>query len=869
MPKLNAPQSVVLSPEIHREFLTEYTEGRSRQLTVALKVALLGMAAGFSLDASYYPNELGLFTLIRGTVVLVLCLTLLVLKIPSVRLRPKLVAFIGIFMNVLMNASFCLMMYLTDGVGSPYYAGMLLVFICMAGLLMWSAVECAVMCLISVVLYVVAMLGNHVAETEWKQFAFNVCFLLVTTGICIAVSYFMSGYRRQDFYLRHQLDLKNRQLQDLDRLKTDFFSNVSHELRTPLTLILGPADLVLSEEPGLSPSGRRRIEVVKRNALRLLKLVNDLLELMRLEQGKDSINVTRFPSAPFLRGLLEIVRPLADEKQQTLVMDLSDTDMTADATRLEKVVLNLLTNGVKYTPAGGTITLRSEKVDNSVRLIVKDTGIGIPDDEQGKIFDRFHQVREHVSNRYQGVGIGLALVRDLVEEHGGSIRVESSPGMGAAFIVTLPFRENAPRVPEPLAESEPVMDAFRLADRTITAHGSGIAAADRIVGTGERTILVADDEPDMREFIVSVLSEKYRVIQTADGGDVLELVEHERPDLVLLDWMMPKADGLSLCKVIKSRSQTAETKVVLLTARNDEESKVAALELGADDYLTKPFSALELRGRIHNHLESVMLQRDLKANNARLQDIVEKLNQTRALLVQSEKMTAVGALSAGLLHEVNNPLNYTLTAIEFALGHEAMTPEDTREVLLDVREGLDRIRAVITSLRSFAYPESSDKPQEYLVTAPLDDAKRLLAKDLDSITLRVDVPAGLTLVCLKQQLMLVFVNLISNAVKAFPAQQRKEDRLVTVSAAPLDEGVEIVVADTGAGMSPEIKRRAFEPFFTTKLGGGGLGMGLSICQGVLHGMNASIHIEDNIPRGTRFVIRIPNGSDNSRSEATP
>ncbi len=320
-------------------------------------------------------------------------------------------------------------------------------------------------------------------------------------------------------------------------------------------------------------------------------------------------------------------------------------------------------------------------------------------------------MRSNLANRSQGVGIGLALAKELVVEHGGRIEVQSVVGQGSTFRVCLPLAEgdeNLEKAEDSAVdgEVEPFEQAFRSADRSWrSAPESASEPEFSIVGQGEKTVLVADDEPDMRNYVVSLLAEKYRIIQTPDGTHVKELVAKHKPAIVLLDWMMPGKDGLTVCQELRADEDNNELKIVLLTARVDEQSKIDALQAGADDFLTKPFSSIEVMTRIENLLRSVKLQADLRARNDDLLAAMEKLKSTEIMLIQSEKMNAIGSLSAGLMHEINNPLNYTLAAVSFAKQFRSQLNPEMQEVIADIEEGMTRVSDVVTNLKTFAYPE--------------------------------------------------------------------------------------------------------------------------------------------------------------------
>jgi C4-dicarboxylate-specific signal transduction histidine kinase len=402
---------------------------------------------------------------------------------------------------------------------------------------------------------------------------------------------------------------------------------------------------------------------------------------------------------------------------------------------------------------------------------------------------------------------------------------------------------------------EPFEKAFRSADRTWRSTGEHGDLP--VVGSGERTVLVADDENDMREYVVSLLTDKYRVVQTQHGGNVDRLVAEHRPDLVLLDWMMPGKDGLTVCRELRASPDGRDLKIVLLTARIDEQSKIEALRSGADDFLTKPFSSVEVKTRVANLIAAGQLQKDLRGRNEELAGTIAKLQRTESMLIQSEKMNAIGSLSAGLLHEINNPLNYTLTAINFAGQFKESLGEEMKEILTDIEEGMIRIRDVVTDLKNFAYPEKPGAESEFPLAEVLRSARKIVAGEIENVTLEVDLPEELVVRGQKTQLMHVFINLLNNAGLALRDGPVHGTPLISVRGFAVEEMVTVEVADNGPGVPAEIMNRVFEPFFTTRDVGSGMGMGLSICHTIMEAHQGSIRVGNRPEGGAVFTITLP------------
>ncbi|WP_100499749.1 SpoIIE family protein phosphatase [Geodermatophilus chilensis] len=405
-------------------------------------------------------------------------------------------------------------------------------------------------------------------------------------------------------------------LAELDRAKTDFFSNVSHEFRTPLTLIAGPvAELRATPAAAADPRLREELEVIERNAQRLGKLVNTLLDFSRIQAGRIDARFEPVDLAAATAELASVFRSAVVRAGLTFTVDCPplDAPVHVDRDMWEKVVLNLLSNALKFTFTGG-ITVRLRQEDGGARLTVSDTGTGIPADELPRLFERFHRVASARGRSGEGSGIGLAMVRELVVLHGGDIDVESTPGAGTTFTVTLPMGTAhlpADRLAEPAPDAPAVSPAavpfVTEAVRWLPGGDGAPGAEPPSTGPGRAAVsgrvLVADDNADMREYLLRLLGPHYDVRAVADGQQALEATLADPPDLVVSDVMMPGLDGMGLLAALRAEPRTARVPVVLLSARAGEEAAVEGLAAGADDYLVKPFSAQELLARVGAHLE--------------------------------------------------------------------------------------------------------------------------------------------------------------------------------------------------------------------------------------------------------------------------
>jgi len=414
-------------------------------------------------------------------------------------------------------------------------------------------------------------------------------------------------------------------LAELDRAKTTFFSNVSHEFRTPLTLMLGPvADLLAEIDGSLPESQRERLEIAHRNGLRLQKLVNTLLDFSRIEAGRVQASYEPTDLATLTADLASNFRSACEKAGLELVVDCSPLaeSIYVDQDMWEKIVLNLISNAFKFT-FSGRIEVSLKQIEDQIELAVRDTGVGIPPDELPKLFERFHRVEVSRGRTQEGSGIGLALVRELVKLHSGSVRVDSTLGQGSTFTVSLPRGKD--HLPADRISAERTMASTALGaapfvgealrwlpdstdfvpDRETDAIEDGSAEIKRPrerLGGKRFRILLADDNADMRDYVRHLLGERYEVQTVADGQAAWNAVQKQVPDLILSDVMMPMLNGFELLRRVRADPRSREVPVIMLSARAGEESRIEGLEATADDYLIKPFSARELLARIDAHL---------------------------------------------------------------------------------------------------------------------------------------------------------------------------------------------------------------------------------------------------------------------------
>jgi signal transduction histidine kinase len=655
----------------------------------------------------------------------------------------------------------------------------------------------------------------------------------------------------------------------IDRAKMEFFGNVSHEFRTPLTLILGPLEDALLE-PSRALSGDA-LAAVHRNALRLLRLVNTLLEFTRAEADRLQARYEPTDLPMVTAGLAGSFQSLVESAGLRLCIDCPRSDEPAyvDRAHWERIVLNLISNAFKFT-FEGEIAVRLHRVDDSFELSIEDTGTGIPEHELPKIFERFHRVKDARSRSFEGSGIGLALVRELVHEHGGTVEATSTVGRGSTFRVRIPRGDahvpsdhrGTASTAESSAASAFVAEATDWL-RPLAASHEPIAAEP--AQRSDARVLIADDNPDMREYLVRLLSQRWRVDVVADGQAALEAAVAAPPDVVLSDVMMPRLDGIALVKALRAHPSTSMVPVILLSARAGEEAVVGGLETGADDYLIKPFSARELLGRVGTHLEMARLRR--KAIHA-----ANELANTRSALLDDldRKNRELETFSYSVSHDLRAPIRaiegFSKAVLEDHGGNLGLDGKDSLERVIAAAR---RMNALIDDLLLLSRIE-----REAVARTSVDLAAvaRQVTTDLAAVDRTRDVEIAIAdplhVVADLGLMQILLDNVLGNAWK-FTARTR---------GARIELGVDrtgeprYFVRDNGAGFDAAHADRLFTPFqrYHSDREFSGTGVGLATVRRIVERHGGRVWVESQVGAGTTVYWTLPDPlSVPERARASP
>jgi len=597
------------------------------------------------LDFLVYPDVARTFVWIRLAVVALSVAVHFVMKFPFPKRHPRV---FGMFAYLYCTLAIVLMVHLVDGYASPYYAGINLVLIAFLFILPMNVFETAI---VSGIVYTAYIVPIFIAGgiDDFAVFVANNFFLISTMVLVAISSYLATGMRRKEFTSRYELARANQELTQLDVVKSQFFASISHEIRTPLTSIMAPTDSLYRGDVGpLTSAQQSLVGQVHRNALRLLDLINQMLDFAKFDAQKMKLHLKRVDMASVVRNQVALFQEVCARKGLTLGHHIPEDVPVVflDHEKVDRIISNLIRNAVKFTDKG-TITLNvsvadvlsvpvpsdvpsvGEAVSGWVVVSVRDTGIGIAANDSEKVFERFQQVDGSLTRRYEGTGLGLAIVRESVDLQHGHIFVQSEVGEGSTFAIWLP---------ENLDEIEPTADidqrqvdrrqedmGFNGLDRRTRPRRDGdyekISLRDiafietesmpdaEVIpeefpqtkpATGIR-VLYVEDNADLRNYVAQMLRSFGHSVTTAvDGAIGWRHTRELLPDIVVSDVMMPGLNGFELARLVKTTTATQKIPIVLITAKSDTDARIEGLEIGADDYLAKPIDMRELDARINN-----------------------------------------------------------------------------------------------------------------------------------------------------------------------------------------------------------------------------------------------------------------------------
>lgn len=683
---------------------------------------------------------------------------------------------------------------------------------------------------------------NVFSQTAW---GFALLGAFVFCGFFYLVRRMYSGiaYRRQieDEVAKRAEELSklNEKLIESERMKSEFVATVSHELRTPLTLILAPIESILAGDAGaLNDEQTEHLKTMHNNTVRLLQLITGLLDFSRLEAGKIEMRPEPTDVVALTKSILADFAPALKQKQLTMVSNLPETSCLIEIDRYlyERILFNLVSNAVKFTQINGIVTVSLAKVQGDQWVVsVKDTGIGIPESDIELIFQRFRQAEAPSTRRFEGAGLGLALVVEFARLLGGDVSVESKLGVGSQFSVSFIGKDAAGAKQKDSSVARKAM---------VPQYGIN-ESAKRTKDDHKPTVLVAEDNTELAAYIESVLESFCRVLIAKDGQEALDKMKAIAPDLIISDIMMPEIDGLTLCKEIKSDPVLKSTPVVLLTALTNRESLIKGWESGADEYLFKPFHPKELTTRVKGILTGV-----------------SERKRAEMLALQQQKAQQTRDFMSTLAHDMQVPLLGSSRVFEMLLdGKLGEVPDDIRTLIGQIQDRNKFLLNITDCLLEIYRYESGGKDLEFSNV----DSKSLVnevvanfakAAEEKKITVRCTAEESMQKVTADEKAMrLLLTHLIDNAIK-----YGAEGSSVQIRQEEDGDDLVLEVVNTGSYIDEDSRKMLFDKFWRGQPGKrfvANTGLGLYLCKRIVDAHGGTIECESSEDTVTTFRVTMP------------
>lgn len=753
-------------------------------------------------------------------------------------------------------------------------------------------------------------IADHLCKGVKGEFDFTITLETddeVLQKLCLLINFVLDSARRALSKVRTQ----NKKLQDLDRLKSDFIANISHELRTPLTLLLEPLDFLL-HDPSLKLSFNHleNLRRIQRNAARLHLQVDDLLDFAKFDAQQFTLHNTLFNLNEVITQLIDDAQGLAQERhiKIKLKQQLSLEPIFSDKQVWEKIILNLLSNALKFTPENGSIEINLYTEHNSINFTIKDSGIGIAPEHLPHIFERFYQIDTSNNHLYSGTGIGLALVKQFVELMHGQINVESKLGQGTCFTLILPQnKEPTHQEQEPPSHSLDKHNSTTLWYLSQDLTNSTKQTPEKNKKESKPLILIADDSQDMRLYMNALLEDQFDILLAENGKQALEVILSAKPQVILTDAMMPYMDGYQLIKIVKSNPSIKHIPIILITAKTGELSAVSGLEIGADDYLSKPFSPQELVARIQASLRTFNDYIAIAQTNERLEKEIDerkklelKNNELTTQLVSAARQAGMADIATSVLHNIGNVLNsanISVSIVSHRIKHSKLADlvklsslldnhkEDLTTFLTENEQGkhiipyiklltqawkndcellttemlglsknIDHIKNIIIQQQSLSgtigFQEKISIPEciEHCIALNITQNKQ--------IKITRDYRLERSVIIDKVKLMQIIVNLIKNSVDAIQEQNPPSAQLILRTFGKNDSCFIIEVSDNGIGIAKKNMTKLFSYSFTTKKTGHGFGLHASAISAQEMGGKLSVSSK-GVGKGASFTLELP------------
>jgi|GEM_PF-4927062 len=848
------------APSFERE-IKDLTDSR---LKLTVFIGVIGFSLFAVLDRIIDPVLFEKLVWIRGLTVLGFGLVYLAsLKDQENRWAETL----GIVTFMFSAASIEVMVLNTGGHQSDYYAGLNLVLLGTVVLMPWHWTRTMLVAAGTILIYNLGILLTE-SISDTVTFATNNFFVFFTGVIGVAGSAAAFIVRKNEYESR-------KRLRDLAAFRQNILANLSHEMRTPLTLLLGAVNRLLRN----SRQDADELELLResrQSGLELLKLINDLLEMSRIDAAMEYVTAVMISSNELMSSMEQMAKVYASRNGVNIdVAVKTDYTFVGDRAKLQRVFSNLMSNALKFTPRGGTISLRCIAEPDFLLFTVKDSGPGIPKEKREMVFERFRQVDTSATRRHGGTGIGLSMVRDHVQMHGGEVWIEGPEEGGTEVKIRLPRKiEGIPKERLDRRSGKGAQNAStrRKTDRGVSAWTQVIvedpayqavelaSATERRKGVrssrneGAPRVLICDDTPEILRLLSYQLCGEYDLVLARNGMEAMELTKKWRPQLVVTDMMMPGMTGAELCAKLRDDPEITNIPVVLLTANTGDEARIEAREAGAVAYLTKPCEESELLATV----SAILKQREQSAQSA------AKYETERTAYV-----------AEGIAHEIRNPLGFVMNsqflmadvarqALELAESHiEPVMKSQLEEVLSQAEasgsQGIARINKMVDQVASLSEQETDHGECDPKIVG--EEVGCLVRPKLGERTLSIDIPS--TEVKIAGGLLHdVLLNLVKNALDAIGDNAGA----ITITGTEREKHLEILVSDNGPGIPEHIRGQIFQPFFTTKAPGEGTGLGLAVSKQKMVQASGDLYLKEG-QGNTTFVLKLPYVREDSSPQA--
>lgn len=760
------------------------------------------------------------------------------------------------------------------GYESPYYAGMNLVYLA-AIVVPWGALTTAGVCLIGYSAYLAPILVYDLDRLDLKTFVNNNEFQLFTIVVAATYNYFKNGINRREILSRLTIAEQARKLAELDSFKREFIANITHELKTPLSIMIGNTEVVMERviEGENDPVRlQEHVRLIHQASFQLANHVDRIIAVSTVDEPDLKLDLDNYNYVGMVRNVFGALASKARDEQKTFTLQAPETALVVrlDEVRVEEILTNLIQNALKYTSAGGSVTVCVGADGENVYTEISDTGVGIAPDKVGRIFERMFQADDVLSKRHGGMGLGLYIARRNVEHHGGTISVQSALGRGTSFRFTLPLYadqtasvRNAPftgserrggdrrtgvdrRAAERRRRFE-YQQSMGIDDLANMSYTGNLADYEN-TRPGSPTVLVVEDNAGMMKVMVEALRDEYNLLLAPDGYHAIDKLEKHGDTIVLIlsDIMMPGMSGYDFCAKVMEREQWRRIPLIFVTALMSEDDQLRGFRLGATDYIVKPYNIRILKEKVHHWI-------------ARRQYEVLMAGMSASM---EERASQAGRIRDIILHEIRNPLQVIMGVNELlssVVHRTAQLTDEHRETITRhvgmLREGVDALQAVVETTRGIDMAQIVKRVEVFgdIVRDGLVQTEHLRA----GVALSVDADlAAMKVLCERRMVAQVLVNIIRNAVEAIREKGPAENGTIRIACRrDYADYATIEIADNGCGFDTEVRDKLFRFKYTTKKNG--TGVGLHVSKIMLRLMGGDIWAESSKGAGATFFVSLP------------